>query len=105
MSAPRIKRPYAGAASDPAQRQITSFFRKTSTDAAAADPPAFSAAALPASVQSNLLTVGMRVRKSVPEGYKTASAARLRPPGPTTHCRRQQRRPPARPRRRPSTRP
>lgn len=26
---------------------------------------------LPASVQSNLLSVGMRVRKSVPEGYKT----------------------------------
>lgn len=72
MSAPRTKRPFAGAASDPAQRQITSFFHRSDESGAAADlPPA--AAHLPAQVQANLLSVGMRVRKSVPEGYKTGS--------------------------------
>lgn len=30
---------------------------------------------LPATVQSNLLSVGMRVRKSVPEGYKTSGTS------------------------------
>lgn len=73
MSGPRTKRPFAGAAADPSQRQITSFF-----PASPADPSSPSAAAsasrfpaLPASVQANLLSVGMRVRKSVPEGYRT----------------------------------
>jgi hypothetical protein len=83
MATPRIKRPFAGAASDPAQRQITSFFNRADgsgllspsgpqTDGAEEqlDP-----ASLPAHVQANLLSVGMRVRKSVPEGYKTGSAA------------------------------
>ncbi|KAK6956279.1 hypothetical protein Daesc_001554 [Daldinia eschscholtzii] len=82
MSAPRTKRQFAGAASDPAQRQITSFFTSQHPDNSSinhtsswaqntsdrlASPP------LPASVQANLLSVGMRVRKSVPEGYKTGS--------------------------------
>lgn len=71
-SGPRTKRQFAGAASDPAQRQITSFFcprqQHTSSWTATSTPP------LPASVQANLLTVGMRVRKSVPEGYKTGPA-------------------------------
>ncbi|KAI2605252.1 ribonucleotide reductase inhibitor-domain-containing protein [Hypoxylon fragiforme] len=81
MSAPRTKRQFAGAASDPAQRQITSFFGN------GASPPSPSinnqntrtlvtsslGPQLPASVQSNLLSVGMRVRKSVPEGYKTGN--------------------------------
>lgn len=73
MSAPRTKRPFAGAAADPAQRQITSFF--SASAASAADPPSFAARypVLPASVQANLLSVGMRVRKSVPEGYRTTS--------------------------------
>ncbi|KAL6865583.1 hypothetical protein ACO1O0_001677 [Amphichorda felina] len=68
MSSPRVKRPFAGAASDPSQRQITSFFNTRPT----ADPlpEAVCSPALPANVQSNLLSVGMRVRKSVPEGYK-----------------------------------
>lgn len=76
MSAPRAKRPFAGAASDPAQRQITSFFSPSTLSntnplvAAALD----SRPVLPADTQSNLLNVGMRVRKSVPEGYKTGSA-------------------------------
>ncbi|KAK1572901.1 ribonucleotide reductase inhibitor [Colletotrichum navitas] len=72
MSAPRTKRPFAGASSDPAQRQITSFFAPQSGPA----PPSETASTLttnklPPDVQSNLLSVGMRVRKSVPEGYKT----------------------------------
>ncbi|KAI1109443.1 ribonucleotide reductase inhibitor-domain-containing protein [Nemania sp. NC0429] len=79
MSAPRTKRQFAGAASDPAQRQITSFF--TSTPTGQTSSPSISAAQsrgspysppdIPASVQANLLSVGMRIRKSVPEGYKT----------------------------------
>ncbi|KAL7621487.1 hypothetical protein AAE478_008810 [Parahypoxylon ruwenzoriense] len=86
MSAPRTKRQFAGAASDPAQRQITSFFSSSSSPShphtssinnlqrtqSAADLAATSPS-LPASVQANLLSVGMRVRKSVPEGYKTGS--------------------------------
>ncbi|KAK3372033.1 ribonucleotide reductase inhibitor-domain-containing protein [Podospora didyma] len=81
MSAPRTKRQFAGAASDPAQRQITSFF-KSSTDSAASSlfsppstipKPALNGPLLPGHVQANLLSVGMRVRKSVPEGYKTGN--------------------------------
>src|SRR3569833_1289536 len=76
MSGPRAKRPLAGAASDPSQRQIPDFFSRSSTadDHHSPSPPAPSATpSLPAGVQSNLLLVGMRVRKSVPEGYKTGS--------------------------------
>ncbi|KAI2639204.1 hypothetical protein GGS21DRAFT_417937 [Xylaria nigripes] len=87
MSAPRTKRQFAGAASDPAQRQITSFFNTSANTPASpttninnntssipssrqqSDGQPY----LPASVQANLLSVGMRVRKSVPEGYKTGS--------------------------------
>ncbi|KAK1763620.1 putative ribonucleotide reductase [Phialemonium atrogriseum] len=78
MSAPRTKRQFAGAASDPAQRQITSYFYKGPDGARTSPDPAAAAAVispeLPAHVQSNLLNVGMRVRKSVPEGYKTGSS-------------------------------
>ncbi|PNP48853.1 hypothetical protein TGAMA5MH_00011 [Trichoderma gamsii] len=73
MSTPRNKRQFAGAAADPAQRQITSFFAAqspTNSSPAAADASS-QRAPLPANVQANLLSVGMRVRKSVPEGYKT----------------------------------
>ncbi|KAI0400940.1 hypothetical protein F4802DRAFT_583069 [Xylaria palmicola] len=83
MSAPRAKRQFAGAASDSAQRQITSFFT-SATGTPGSSPPdtspisqtpstqqPSSTPALPASVQANLLSVGMRIRKSVPEGYKT----------------------------------
>ncbi|SPO00054.1 uncharacterized protein DNG_02906 [Cephalotrichum gorgonifer] len=75
-STPRAKRQFAGASSDPSQRQITSFF---STSASAPGPSPASAAqttyapVLPSSVQSSLINVGMRIRKSVPEGYKTGS--------------------------------
>lgn len=80
MSAPRTKRQFAGASSDPAQRQITSYFSKNPNGGASPEHPAGATASpvmsppLPSSVQSNLLSVGMRVRKSVPEGYKTGSS-------------------------------
>ncbi|KAK4155328.1 hypothetical protein C8A00DRAFT_31853 [Chaetomidium leptoderma] len=81
MSGPRTKRQFAGAASDPAQRQITSFFSKTSSSTTSADAAAKSSnqgplngPALPSQVQTDLLNVGMRVRKAIPEGYKTGSA-------------------------------
>lgn len=75
MSAPRTKRQFAGAASDPAQRRITSFFTSNGTTPSSASsgdvsPRGFSAT--DSTVQANLLSVGMRVRKAVPEGYKTA---------------------------------
>ncbi|KAL2269070.1 hypothetical protein VTJ83DRAFT_3916 [Remersonia thermophila] len=80
MRGPRTKRQFAGAASDPSQRSITSFFKTTSStsacDAAAlkpSKPAALNGPALPPQVQTDLLTVGMRVRKAVPEGYKTGS--------------------------------
>ncbi|KAK3693612.1 ribonucleotide reductase inhibitor-domain-containing protein [Podospora appendiculata] len=81
----RAKRQFAGASSDPAQRQITSFFNKASPtggnasttrtlaeDAAATGP--LQGPILPHHIQSSLINVGMRVRKSVPEGYKTGGA-------------------------------
>jgi len=79
MSGPRTKRQFAGAASDPAQRQITSFFTRTSSSSAdfgykSPNQAAFNSPTLPGQVQTDLLTVGMRVRKAVPEGYKTGSA-------------------------------
>lgn len=74
MSAPRAKRPFAGAASDPAQRQITSFFSAAgTTHISDSEDIVPTRPVLPADTQSNLLNVGMRVRKSVPEGYKTGS--------------------------------
>ncbi|KAI1765721.1 ribonucleotide reductase inhibitor-domain-containing protein [Hypoxylon sp. FL1150] len=87
MSAPRTKRQFAGAASDPAQRQITSFFSATSVASSSLSSPSAvypdptsrasdirnNPPLLPDSVQSNLISVGMRVRKSVPEGYKTGT--------------------------------
>lgn len=79
MSGPRTKRQFAGAASDPAQRQITSFFTKTSSSSAdsgykSPNQAALNGPILPGQVQTDLLTVGMRVRKAIPEGYKTGSA-------------------------------
>ncbi|KAL7910244.1 ribonucleotide reductase inhibitor domain-containing protein [Trichoderma velutinum] len=71
MSTPRTKRQFAGAAADPAQRQITSFFTGSPNNSHPATPQPTLRPELPANVQANLLSVGMRVRKSVPEGYKT----------------------------------
>lgn len=75
MSTSRAKRQFAGAAADPAQRQITSFFSSSTLGAAPAASIAVQSSrpVLPAETQSNLLNVGMRVRKSVPEGYKTGT--------------------------------
>lgn len=79
MAAPRTKRQFAGAASDPAQRQITAFFPTSGASASPSPGPGSNGAStpvrveLPAETQSNLLNVGMRVRKSVPEGYKTGT--------------------------------
>ncbi|KAF4122843.1 Ribonucleotide reductase inhibitor [Geosmithia morbida] len=76
MSNPRVKRAFVDASSDPSQRQITSFFNThsneggTGTTAESVQPPQ-----LPASIEANLLSVGMRIRKSVPEGYKTNSTS------------------------------
>jgi hypothetical protein len=64
MSNPRVKRPFAGNAADPAQRQITSFFGPRSSSSADVDAEVRSPP-LPASVQSGLMTVGMRVRKAM----------------------------------------
>ncbi|KAK8851726.1 ribonucleotide reductase inhibitor-domain-containing protein [Apiospora arundinis] len=80
MSVPRTKRQFAGASSDPSQRQITSFFN--SSGVVSSTPPALSTGvtstprsftAASSTDQANLLSVGMRVRKAVPEGYKTGT--------------------------------
>ncbi|KAK8104140.1 ribonucleotide reductase inhibitor [Apiospora kogelbergensis] len=80
MSVPRTKRQFAGASSDPSQRQITSFFNSSgvvsSTPSALTTPGASTpraATAASSTDQANLLSVGMRVRKAVPEGYKTGT--------------------------------
>lgn len=80
MSTPRNKRQFAGAAADPAQRQITSFFaaqspNSTGSSSITAADASSQKVPLPANVQANLLSVGMRVRKSVPEGYKTIGSS------------------------------
>ncbi|KAL1894598.1 hypothetical protein Cpir12675_003585 [Ceratocystis pirilliformis] len=89
MSQPKTKRQFAGAARDPSQQEITSFFSTTgrvqSPSADTANTPAVSShqargrgsgigPKLPESVQASLLSVGMRIRKSVPEGYKTTDS-------------------------------
>ncbi|KAI9846380.1 MAG: hypothetical protein M1838_001283 [Thelocarpon superellum] len=60
----------------PFQPSITSFFAYRDDDTVGRDHPsrrpiASAHPSLPATVQSSLLNVGMRIRKSVPEGYKT----------------------------------
>ncbi|KAF7956064.1 hypothetical protein EAE96_004985 [Botrytis aclada] len=69
MSARQAKRPYAGS-----QSQITSYFTPGTTSLPAPPPPSqYQPPTLPNPIQSSLLSVGMRIRKSVPEGYKTGS--------------------------------
>ncbi|CAG7554881.1 unnamed protein product [Fusarium equiseti] len=78
MSTPRTKRQFAGASADPSQRQITSFFNasgRTTAESPVATIEKSMQPALPSNVQANLLSVGMRVRKSVPEGYKTVGTS------------------------------
>lgn len=61
------KRPY--------QPSISSYFNRRASDQISSSQPERSASPwsppLPAETQASLLSVGMRVRKSVPEGYKT----------------------------------
>ncbi|PMD30462.1 hypothetical protein L207DRAFT_520276 [Hyaloscypha variabilis F] len=71
----QAKRPYAGS-----QPSISSYFAPSTSSSPSqhqtltASPTTYSSIpTLPANIQSNLLQVGMRVRKSVPEGYKTGS--------------------------------
>lgn len=79
MSNHQAKRPYAGS-----QPSITSYLIQSpsavspmTTYSISHFPPVTPADThsppLPPSVQANLLSVGMRVRKSVPEGYKTGT--------------------------------
>ncbi|KID85206.1 ribonucleotide reductase inhibitor [Metarhizium guizhouense ARSEF 977] len=77
MSTPRTKRQFAGSSADPSQRQITSFFASRAPGDAPGEPQLQPPRQplLPSSVQANLLSVGMRVRKSVPEGYKTSGTS------------------------------
>ncbi|PKS09463.1 hypothetical protein jhhlp_004079 [Lomentospora prolificans] len=80
MTAPRTKRQFAGAAAGPTQRQITTYFACSPSNLSGERLPlnntsaAASQVSLPADTQSSLLNVGMRIRKSVPEGYKTGSS-------------------------------
>ncbi|KAL8939151.1 MAG: hypothetical protein Q9211_002869 [Gyalolechia sp. 1 TL-2023] len=55
------------------QTDIAAYFNSTLATTApyAENPSSTLSPAIPASIQSSLLNVGMRVRKSVPEGYKT----------------------------------
>ncbi|PSS12525.1 hypothetical protein M430DRAFT_36628 [Amorphotheca resinae ATCC 22711] len=74
----QAKRPYAGS-----QPPITSYFTQSpsttsprttySVSQLPHDSTSELRPSLPPSIQANLLSVGMRVRKSVPEGYKTGS--------------------------------
>ncbi|TVY17449.1 hypothetical protein LARI1_G003279 [Lachnellula arida] len=70
------KRPYNGS-----QPPITSYFSSptpslsTTTTGPSPSHRAPSTPPLPHDIQANLLSVGMRVRKAVPEGYKTGSGA------------------------------
>ncbi|KAE8449045.1 hypothetical protein EG329_008633 [Mollisiaceae sp. DMI_Dod_QoI] len=66
----QAKRPYAGS-----QPSITSYFSPSANSnySVSSSPYDSRSPPLPPNVQSNLLSVGMRVRKSVPEGYKTGT--------------------------------
>ncbi|KAL3419915.1 ribonucleotide reductase inhibitor [Phlyctema vagabunda] len=70
MTGHQAKRPYGGPGS---QASITSYFSPATAQSRARDTNTLSTPELSTQVQSNLLSVGMRVRKSVPEGYKTGS--------------------------------
>jgi len=76
MSGHQKKRPYAGSHLQPS---ITTFFAPACQSSSAqpnysiSQQTAAPTPALPPKVQADLLSVGMRVRKSVPEGYKIHS--------------------------------
>jgi Ribonucleotide reductase inhibitor len=68
----QAKRPYTGS-----QPSITSYFSSSNNQEQylTSSPTTYTSNVplLPPNVQSNLLQVGMRIRKSVPEGYKTGT--------------------------------
>jgi hypothetical protein len=70
----------------PFQPEITSYFTRADRDTSGSSPsqPASSRGApeLPHSVQVSLLNVGMRIRKAVPEGYKTHKTSLFSDPTP-----------------------
>lgn len=77
----------------PFQPSIGSYFGRLSNDAdcpvtPTSSPPSILVPTLPSTIQSSLLNVGMRIRKSVPEGYKTkrkmADSAAIAPGGSST---------------------
>ncbi|KAH0541961.1 hypothetical protein FGG08_003593 [Glutinoglossum americanum] len=59
----------------PFQASITSYFPITQSTSLSPSQPIYAQCTppLPAAIQSSLLNVGMRIRKSVPEGYKTGT--------------------------------
>lgn len=63
------------------QTTLTSYFDRNSDNARSSSPMS---PPLPPYVQSGLLSVGMRVRKSVPEGYKTEDKTFSSPFSPTS---------------------
>ncbi|KAI9741781.1 MAG: hypothetical protein M1834_000167 [Cirrosporium novae-zelandiae] len=71
MSSSQVKRPF--------QPRITSFFDRTDEINAPTTSTSIwtqsSAPSVPRPVQTSLLNVGMRIRKSVPSGYKTKSCS------------------------------
>jgi hypothetical protein len=76
-SSHRHKRPF--------QPQITSFFARADRDDFGINPAQLSPAQgpdLPHAVQVSLLNVGMRIRKAVPEGYKTHKTSLFNDPTP-----------------------
>ncbi|KAM3068440.1 hypothetical protein ACMFMG_009579 [Clarireedia jacksonii] len=69
----QAKRPYAGSHSQ-SQSTITNYFSPSlSPSIPTTVAPQPTQPTLPHPIQSSLLSVGMRIRKSVPEGYKTGS--------------------------------
>jgi hypothetical protein len=70
----------------PFQPEITSYFTRADRDSSESSPSQTAssrgAPELPHSVQVSLLNVGMRIRKAVPEGYKTHKTALFSDPTP-----------------------
>ncbi|KAL8943209.1 MAG: hypothetical protein Q9216_001197 [Gyalolechia sp. 2 TL-2023] len=68
------------------QTEITAYFNSSlsTITAYAENPSPTTPPAVPASTQSSLLNVGMRIRKAVPEGYKTKRYDSLPPLSMTT---------------------
>jgi hypothetical protein len=89
MSSHRAKRAFAGAAADPAQRRITSFFDASSADPSCQPTPSSLSAAhaqLAPHTQAQLINVGMRVRKAVQDGHRTGASTAFSLKGSSFAC-------------------